>query len=166
MKPRASTVGLRAAACVLAGLVPGVGCGGTSVTVQPDGKALSTSVSTIVELPVFLGFGLPGEQRRVQRRTGDSLIALAGGHAVLAEELPVHDDRDLTDQEIAQAVRGVGEDPARAITFSLVASRNKRTVANASPIPGFQMGRRMVLDYNVRLEVRQVGRADVIGTVD
>jgi hypothetical protein len=125
-------------------------------------------VAALVELPVSLGYGGEAEQRRVQRRTGDALIALAGGHVILAEELgdgggglTVLDDRAVADR-----VRAMGEAPQQVLTFAVLASRSARFVPNASPLPGLKLGRRAVMDYIVRLEVRQVGRPDVLGTID
>jgi hypothetical protein len=142
------------------------GCAGTSVSVEPDGQELAASVTAVVVLPVELGYGTEADQRRIQRRAGDSLIALTGGHAVLCEELPRAPGRDLDDAQIAEGVRAAGEDPERTIGFAIVASRSHRTVANATPLSGFQMGRRVVADYAVRLEVRRAGHVEVIGTVN
>lgn len=91
---------------------------------------------------------------------------LTRGHAVLAEELDKPTGRDLIDKDIADAVRAAGEDPEHALTFAILASRTRRTIANSSPLSGFEMGRRLVIDYIVRLEVRRPGASDVVGTVD
>jgi hypothetical protein len=152
--------GLRAVAIVVAG---GSGCAGPDVTVLPDAKALSAHVTTIVELPPSLSPSVGGEaeQRRTQRRTGDALVALTGGRAVIAEEL-----RGTDDNQIVESLRALGEDPARALTFSVMVSRHFRQVAGAAPIPGFRPTHQLVADFVARLEVRAAGRADVIGVVD
>jgi hypothetical protein len=131
------------------------------VTVLPDGKARPVHVGTIVELPLSLDAAGPGAERRAQRRAGDALIALTGGHAVLAEEL-----RGTSDAEVADSLRGLGEDPAQALSFSIVVSRRLRQTAAASPIPGFRTTHRTLADFSARLEVRAAGRADVLGVVD
>src|SRR5262249_33493455 len=73
---------------------------------------------------------------------------------------------DVDDVKLASDLKMLGEQPDRVLTFAVVVSRSGRKVPNVSPIPGFQLGSRLVMDYTVRLEVRQAGRADVIGTID
>jgi hypothetical protein len=127
-------------------------------------------VTLIVGLPNDLAFGTPAEQRRAQRRTDDALLVLARGHALLPGELGAASSIDgqaaATDKQIVDAVRAAGEDPEHTLTFSVLASRARRFIANSAPLPGFELGRRLILDYTVRLEVRRAGHPDVIGTVD
>jgi hypothetical protein len=145
------------------------GCLGATVDVRPDAKALSANVSAVAQLPIDVDYGTPAERRRAQRRAGDTLIALSGGHAILADELRPGGDATefpMPDQQIADRVRALGEPPEHVLTFALLASRSKRKVANGSAIPGFATGRRLIIDYTVRLEVRQAGRSEVIGPID
>ena len=118
----------------------------------PDGKPRPAHVSTIVELPLSLAVGSTGAERRAQRRAGDALIALTGGRAVLPEEL-----RGTSDAEVAEGLRALGEDPAQALTFSIVVSRRLRQMAAASPIPGFRTTHRTMADFSARREVRAAG---------
>ena len=152
-----------AALCAAAAVA---GCAGTQVNVEPGGQALAGGVTVIVGLPNDLAYGTPAEQRRAQRRTDDALLLLARGHAILSVELGAAAGHELGDQEIAQGVRAAGEDPERALTFAILASRARRMVSNDSALPGFALGKRMVMDYIVRLEVRRAGHPEVIGTVD
>jgi hypothetical protein len=142
------------------------GCASTQVSVEPGGAGLAGGVTVVVGLPNDIAYGTPAEQRRAQRRTGDSLLLLSRGHAILADELGVVEGRELVDKDVTDAVRAAGEDPEHALTFSILASRARRMVANSSPLAGFELGKRLVMDYIVRLEVRRAGHSEVIGTVD
>jgi hypothetical protein len=146
-------------------------CAETTANVEPEVGAAQPHVSAVAALPVFLGFGKPIDQRRAQRRSEDALIALSGGRAILTSELRAGapagaDAPEIDDRQIAESARALGEKPEEVLTFAIVASRGQRTVPNASPIPGFGLGRRMIMDYIVRLEVRRAGKPDVLGTID
>jgi len=154
-------MGLRLATAALCATV--AGCVGPQVNVESEASAVAGGVTAIAGLPNDLAYGTPAEQRRAQRRTDDALLVLAGGHAVLSGELGAREGHELADKEIVDGVRAAGQDPEHVLTFAIMASRARRFVANGS---GFELGRRLVLDYIVRLEVRRVGHADVIGTVD
>jgi hypothetical protein len=146
----------------LAALVAGtVGCGST-VETRPAAEALAPRITTVVGLPLSIGWGSAPELRRIQRRTSDSLIAASGGRAVIAEELVTGED----DAQVALALRALGEDPALALTFALTVSFGGRQVSGVSAIPGFIVGKNLVVDYHARIEVRHVGSGDVIGTVE
>src|SRR4051812_28535033 len=147
--------------CALVGLTGAAACAGPSATVEPDAQRLASSVTTLCELPVLLGYGGPAEQRRMQRRAGDTLLALAGGHVILPEELPVtaaaavaaaaaSDFADVDSIKLAEQLRASGEQPQSVLSLAAVVSRNKRKVFNPSPIPGFQLGHHLVMDYIVR----------------
>jgi hypothetical protein len=142
------------------------GCAGTQVNVEPGAGALAGGVTVVVGLPNDIAYGTPAEQRRAQRRTGDSLLVLTRGHAILAEELDVPPGRGLTDKDVTDGVRAAGEDPEHALTFAILASRSRRMVANASALAGFELGKRLVMDYIVRLEVRQAGHSEIIGAIN
>jgi hypothetical protein len=157
--------------CVLAAVAVAASCSAPAASAKPDAPVSPASVTALVELPVFLGFGDAALQRRVQRRAGDALIGLSGGRAILAEELPsavgtAADPSEIDDKQVGERVKALGEAPENTLAFAVVASRNHRSVPNASPLAGFRHGSRVVTDYIVRLEVRQAGRPDVLGTVD
>ena len=65
-----------------------------------------------------------------------------------------------------QAVAALGEDAASAVTFSLHVGDGRRMVNNANPISSFNATRRLVVDFRARVEVRRLGAADVIGSVE
>jgi hypothetical protein len=153
---RAKLVRLSLLGCAITG-----GCASTTVDVKADGRALAPTVAMIVAMPTSLEWDSMADQRRLQRRTGDALLELTGGRAVVAEELRGQDDDYLT-----KALQAIGEDPARAVTFSLRVGAGRRVVNNASPISTFRPTRRMVVDFSAHIEVRRVGAGDVIGTVD
>jgi hypothetical protein len=142
-------------------LAPVVGCA-TSVEVRPAAQALAPNVDMVVGLPISLGFGGDAELRRIQRRTSDLLIAAAGGHAVIAEELMTGEDA----QAVVGSLRALGEDPARTITFGLSVGLGGRLVPGAAPIPGFLVGKRLVVDYHAHIDVRRAGSKEVIGSVE
>jgi hypothetical protein len=148
---------------VIAGVA---GCAGTQVNVEPGGNALAGGVTVIVGLPNDIAYGTPAEQHRAQRRTGDSLLVLTRGHAILADEVEVPPGRELIDKDVTEAVRAAGEDPDHALTFAILASRARRMVATGTPLAGFELGKRMVMDYIVRLEVRHAGHSEIIGAVN
>jgi hypothetical protein len=137
------------------------GCAST-VEVGPIAQALAPSVTAVVALPTSVDWGGPSDQRRLQRRAGDRLLELTGGRAVIAEELVRGDD----DTSLREALRALGEDPSSAVSFSLHVGFGKRLVNNANPISSFQATRRLVVDFTARIEVRQVGSADLIGAVE
>jgi hypothetical protein len=109
-----------------------------------------------------IGWGGDGDLRRIQRRTSDSLIAATGGRAVIAEELVTGED----DAAVTAALKTLGEDPAHALTFAVTIGMGGRMVNGVSPIGGFIVARRAVVDFHVRVEVRQLGSRDVIGAVE
>jgi len=139
----------------------GTGCAST-VEVRPAAEALAPTVTVVVGLPLSIGWGGDLELRRIQRRASDSLIATTGGRAVIAEELVTGED----DAAVAAALRGLGEDPTRALTFTTSIAMGGRMVNGSSPIPGFIVGKRLVVDYHATLEVRHLGSREIIGTVE
>jgi hypothetical protein len=142
------------------GAASAIGCG-TTVEVQPAGRAFAPTIATIVEMPPAIGWTGAGAQQRVQRLAADSLIEVTGGRAVIADELPGPSEAD-----VQAALRAVGEDAANALTFSISVGLGRRLVAGANPIASFQGTKRLLVDYVVRVEVRHVGASDVIGTVE
>ena len=56
--------------------------------------------------------------------------------------------------------------PAGALTFSVHVGVGKRLLNGAAPDSRFQVSRRLVVDYRARVEVRRVGSAAVLGSVD
>lgn len=146
---------------LLAGfLLVGVGCGST-VEVRPDARVIAPTVAMIVAMPVSIEWDAIADQRRLQRRMGDALLEVTGGRAVLAEELEGQGDAYLK-----EVVRSVGEDPARALTFTMRVGAGRRLVNNASPISSFRQTKRLVVDFTARIEVRRVGAPEVIGAVE
>jgi hypothetical protein len=144
----------------LAGILCAGACSST-VEVLPAARAGAPSVTAIVALPTSLDWGQPADQRRLQRRTGDLLLELTGGRAVITEELTGDDDAS-----VQETLRALGEDPANAITFRVRVAVGKRMVNNANPISSFAASRRLVIDFTAHVEVRRVGSADAIGSVD
>lgn len=102
------------------------------------------------------------ELQRLQRRTSDSLIAASGGRAVIAEELVTGED----DAQVTAACRALGEDPTSTLTFAISVTYGGRQVEGVSAIPGFIVGKNLLVDFHVHLEVRHVGAGEVIGTVE
>jgi len=141
-------------------LVSAIACA-TTVDVRPAGEAFAPTIVTIVELPPAIDWAGAGAQQRMQRLAGDSLIEVTGGRAVIADELPGADDAD-----VQAALRALGEDAANALTFSISVGLGRRLVAGANPIASFAKTKRVVVDYVARVEVRHVGAADVLGTVE
>lgn len=141
-------------------LLAGVACSST-VEVRPDARNMAPTVGMVVAMPTSIEWDASADQRRLQRRMGDALLELTGGRAVVAEELEGQDDGYLEEM-----VRSLGEDPARAVTFTMRVGAGRRLVNNASPISSFRQTKRMVVDFAVRIEVRRVGAAEVIGAVD
>jgi hypothetical protein len=152
MSARLALVGL--------GLVSAIACA-TTVDVRPAGEAFAPTIVTIVELPPAIDWAGAGAQQRMQRLAGDSLIEVTGGRAVIADELPGADDAD-----VQAALRALGEDAANALTFSISVGLGRRLVAGANPISSFARTKRLVVDYVARVEVRHVGAADLLGTVE
>src|SRR3954468_10277961 len=117
--------------CALVAVVGAAACAGPSATVEPAARRLAGSVTTLCELPVLLGYGGPAEQRRMQRRAGDTLLALAGGHVMLPEELRVtaaaavaaaaaSDFADVDSIKLAEQLRARGEQPDSVLTLAAV----------------------------------------------
>jgi len=125
-------------------------------------RALAPTVDTVVGLPISLGFGGDAQLRRIQRRTSDSLIATSGGHAVIAEELTTGEDEEA----VVAALRSLGEDPARAITLTMTVGVGGRLVAGAAALPGFLVGKRLIVDIHAHIDVRRAGSKEVIGSVE
>ena len=144
------------AAC---GAVWGAGCGGALVHVRADLGDLPERINAIVSLPPRLGFGKLADQRRSGRYADDFLIEASGGRTVLAEEL-----RGTDPELIPAGLTALGEDPARAVTFSITAARGNRT--EASELPGFGTGQalRHYADYLVRLDVRSALTGELLGS--
>lgn len=133
----------------------------STVEVRPEARSLAPNVNMIVSLPTSLDWGLPADQRRLQRRAGDLVLEMTGGRAVITEELTGDDDAS-----IQETLRALGEDAAGAISFRIGVAIGKRLVNNANPIASFNTTKRLVVDFKAHLEVRRVGSAEVIGTVD
>jgi hypothetical protein len=150
----------RTLAIVLAAAAAGAGCS-SGVTLRPEAETLAPYVTMIVAMPTSIDWGGLGDQRRLQRRTGDSLLEVTGGRAVIAEELQGQDDDYLQ-----QMLKTLGEDPSHALSFTISVGAGKRFVAGAAPISGFHVNRRLVVDYVARLDVRHIGAPTVIGTVE
>ena len=138
-----------------------VACSST-VEVRPAAHAVAPTIDTVVGLPLSIGWGGDADLRRIQRRASDLLIAQTGGRAVIAEELIDGED----DGAVAAALRSLGEDPARALAFTTSITVRGRMVAGASPIPGFIVGKRVVVDFRAHIEVRHVGSKQVVGSVE
>lgn len=149
------------AAIVCAAAAGATGCSST-IEVQPAAESLAPRIATVVGLPLSIGWGGATELQRIQRRSSDSLIAATGGRAVIAEELITGED----DAQVASALRALGEDPATALTFAIGVTFGGRQVSGVSAIPGFIVGKNLVVDYHARIEVRHVGASEVIGTVE
>jgi hypothetical protein len=133
----------------------------SSVDLRPEAETLAPFVSTVVAMPTSIDWGGLPDQRRIQRRTGDSLLEMTGGRAVIAEELGGQDDSYL--QEM---LRTLGEDPAHALSFTITVGVGRRLLKGSAPLGGFQASRRLVVDYVARIEVRHIGSPTVIGTVE
>jgi hypothetical protein len=137
-------------------------CGSSAVQLQPETQALALTITAVVALPPELDFGQAAEQQRASRRMGDSVLSATGGRAIIAEEL-----KGVQVPQMPALVRSLGEDPARVLTFSVVAGRSDRVDFSSPPLSGAPRGpMHVVYDYNVRLEVRRVGGHEVIGSID
>lgn len=150
-----ATAFLVSAVCISAAAA---GCGGAIVHTRGDASSLITQVSGVLSLPPRLSFGRLGDQRRVARRTGDSMIQATGGHAVLSDELPSIDPELISD-----GLRSIGENPEHILTFSVIAARTER--AEGSSMGGAH-GVRRFSDFIVRLDVRKADRPDVLGSIE
>ncbi|HEY7373326.1 MAG TPA: hypothetical protein VIF57_14280 [Polyangia bacterium] len=148
------------AAVAAVGALAASGCGVT-VEMRPGAAALAPSVATIVQLPPAIEWSGPGAQARVQRLADDSLLEVTGGRAVIAAELPGSADADAQ-----AALRALGEDATTALTFSLTVGMGRRLIKGANPIASFQATKRLVVDHVARIEVRRVGAAEIIGSVE
>jgi len=137
------------------------GCAST-VEVHPAAQALGPTVTTVVGLPSSIGWGGDADLRRIQRRISDSLIAATGGRAVIAEELVTGED----DAAVTAALTALGEDPGRAVTFTINVAMGGRLQNGSSPIPGFIVGKRLIIDYHATIAVRKLGSREVIGDVE
>jgi hypothetical protein len=152
----------RVCAGALAALVAcAAGCTST-IEVRPAAESLAPTIVSVVGLPLSVGWGGDAELRRIQRRASDSLIAASGGHAVIAEELVTGED----DPAVVGALKSLGEDPQHALTFAINIAMGGRMENGTSPIPGFIVGKRLVVDYHAHLDVRQLGSREVIGSVE
>jgi hypothetical protein len=145
---------------VIASLASLPACGAT-VDMRPGAEALAPAVSTIVALPIAIGWGGSGERARIERLAGDSLLEVTGGRGVIADEL-----RGTREADVQTALRALGEDASHALTFSVSVGIGRRLVNQANPISSFQVQRRLVVDFYAHVDVRLVGAPDVIGTVD
>jgi len=145
---------------VALGALAASACGAT-VEMRPGAAALAPTIATIVQLPPAIEWSGPGAQARVQRLADDSLLEVTGGRAVIAAELPGSSDGDAQ-----AALRALGEDATTALTFSLTVGMGRRLVKGANPIASFQATKRLVVDHVARIEVRRVGAAEIIGSVE
>ena len=142
-------------------LATGAGCAST-VEVRPAAESLAPTIASVVGLPLSIGWGGDTELRRIQRRASDSLIAATGGRAVIAEELLTGED----DPAVAAALKSLGEDPKHALTFAINVGMGGRMENGISAIPGFIVGKRLVVDYHAHIDVRQLGNREIIGSVE
>jgi len=134
-------------------------CASTVATSPPTPGPGPARITAIVVFPPLLGFGGPAERLRAARRMGDGLIEATGGHAIFAEELPGRSPATM-----AEGLRALGEDPLTTLTFSVSALRTER-LESIGMVGAAQVVRRYA-DYTVRLEIRQVAAAEVIGRVE
>lgn len=139
----------------------GAGCSST-IEVRPAAHAVAPTVDTVLGLPISIGWGGDVDLRKLQRRTSDLLIAATGGRAVIAEELVDGED----EAAVNAALRALGEDPARTLSFALTVGQGGRLMAGTSAIPGFLVGKHLVIDYHARIEVRHVGSKQLLGAVE
>jgi hypothetical protein len=137
------------------------GCAST-VDVRPAAEAIAPMVTTVVGLPPSIGWGGDADLRRFGRRISDGLIAATGGHAVIAEELLAGED----DAAVATALKALGEDPARAVTFAINIGMGGRLQNGVAAIPGFIVSKRLIVDYHATIEVRKLGSREPIGSVE
>jgi hypothetical protein len=137
------------------------GCAST-VEVRPGAEAIVPLVTTVVGLPPSIGWGSGGDLRRLGRRVSDSLIAATGGHAVIAEELVNGED----DAAVAAALKALGEDPTRAVTFTINVGMGGRLENGVAAIPGFIVSKRLIVDYHATIVVRKLGSREPIGNVE
>lgn len=135
-----------------------VGCGGAIVHTRGDAPTLISDISAVLSMPPRLSFGRVGDQRRVARRSGDTLIQATGGHAILSEELPSADP-----ELIADGLRSLGENPEKTLTFSVIAARTERVESAGM---GTVQAVRRFADYVVRLDVRRADGPDVLGSIE
>ena len=135
-------------------------CGAT-VEMRPGAEALAPAVSTIVALPVAIGWGGSGERARIERLAGDSLLELTGGRGVIADEL-----RGTGEATCRRRCAPWAKTASHALTFSVSVGIGRRLVNQANPISSFQVQRRLVVDFFAHVDVRHVGAPDIIGTVD
>jgi hypothetical protein len=142
-------------------VVCAAGCTST-VEVRPAAESLAPTIASVVGLPLSIGWGGDTELRRIQRRASDSLIAASGGRAVIAEELVTGED----DAAVAAALKSLGEDPKHALTFTINVGMGGRMENGISAIPGFIVGKRLVVDYHAHVDVRQLGTREIIGSVE
>ena len=146
----------------LAALLAWAGGCASTIEVLPAAETLAPTVVSVVGLPLSVGWGGDVELRRIQRRASDSLIAASGGRAVIAEELVTGED----DPAVAGALKSLGEDPQHALTFAINVAMGGRMENGSPPIPGFIVGKRLVVDYHAHIDVRQLGSREVIGSVE
>lgn len=146
-------------ACLLA--TGALGCAST-VEIRPGAELVAPSVEVVVGLPISIGWGSALELRRLQRRASDSLMDATGGSAVIAEELLDGED----DSAVAATLRALGEDARQAVSLSLTIRIAGRLEPNVSAIPGFLVGAQAIVDYTARVEVRSVGRHEILGAVE
>ncbi len=134
----------------------------TTVEVRPAAHAVAPAVDAVLGLPISIGWGGDADLRKLQRRTSDLLIEATGGRAVIAEELVDGED----EAAVTAALRALGEDPARTLSFALTVGQGGRLIPGTSAIPGFLVGKHVVVDYHARIEVRHVGSKQVLGSVE
>ncbi|MFL5304873.1 MAG: hypothetical protein ACJ8F1_06645 [Polyangia bacterium] len=147
-------------AALLALLLP-AGCSST-IEVRPAAHAVAPTIDAVLGLPISIGWGGDADLRKLQRRTSDLLIEATGGRAVIAEELVEGED----EAAVTAALRALGEDPARTLAFALTVTTGGRLVPGTSAIPGFIVGKHVVVDFHAHIEVRHVGSKQVLGSVE
>ena len=123
---------------------------------------MAPTIDAVLGLPISIGWGGDVDLRKLQRRTSDLLIEATGGRAVIAEELVEGED----EAAVTAALRALGEDPARTLAFALTVTTGGRLMAGTSAIPGFLVGKHVVVDYHAHIEVRHVGSKQVLGSVE
>lgn len=148
------------ATAALAALLGGA-CSST-IEVRPAALAVAPAIDAVLGLPISIGWGGDVDLRKLQRRTSDLLIEATGGRAVIAEELVEGED----EAAVTAALRALGEDPARTLSFALTVGQGGRLIPGTSAIPGFLVGKHVVVDYHARIEVRHVGSKQVLGSVE
>lgn len=151
----------RMAWLVITGWALVVGCASTAGAPPATPARRPAEITAIVIFPPLLGFGGPAERLRAARRTEDALIEATGGHAIFAEEL-----EGRSPEAMVPGLRALGEDPQTTLTFSVSVVRSERL--DSIGLAGTATAKvvRRYADFTVRLEVRRVPSAEVIGRIE